>query len=658
MLEIKNLSKSFGKLNVLSNISFTFPDTGLFQIEGKNGSGKTTLLRIIAGLDLDYEGEVLYNDKKIDKKNASSYTSNYVAFIMDTPIILKDITVVENVLYPYSSKDRNKAIECLKKVKLDELADSKAEILSQGERQRLSIARAIFKNPAIIIFDEAIHNLDENNRKIILEIMHELSNNSLVIYTSHIKEETERTILNVENKNLILVSENGISTNRTKAVSFSKINLETIKHEFSSHKFAYILNSVNCFLAVFILVLGSIFLFDYSNEHLTEIGLTAYMKNASGYVVSNEYSNNFPTETQFVFSQHPATEGTISFTNRSEGSIGGSAFGFAYPVGGYENGIIQLETKDGKTLGTYPINENDVLVSYKSYEYCINTFQQQNNLSSFSEAEELFFESNEFKWFNSPINVHVCGFYKPISMVEERFIKAFDKLSSDYFYDDSRLLFGFGVETAFVNENNVFNVVNYNDKTMILRTEETEKIINQDMFDSYYLDYIVSKLIKPENENDNLSYAVTFDGTNYLYVLYDMVQYNFIPLIILIYLAVSAILIPLSYALSERKRILLERVISVDRKVQIMRSTFVYSLSSLIPTILSFIISVISFVCLNNFFSHNMIGAKILLLYLSPLYLSLSIIIPIFSCLVFYLIYALYLSPKDISSKLKRLNEK
>ena len=137
-----------------------------------------------------------------------------------------------------------------------------------------------------------------------------------------------------------------------------------------------------------------------------------------------------------------------------------------------------------------------------------------------------------------------------------------------------------------------------------------------------------------------------------------MVQYNFIPLIILIYLAVSAILIPLSYALSERKRILLERVISVDRKVQIMRSTFVYSLSSLIPTILSFIISVISFVCLNNFFSHNMIGAKILLLYLSPLYLSLSIIIPIFSCLVFYLIYALYLSPKDISSKLKRLNEK
>ena len=279
-------------------------------------------------------------------------------------------------------------------------------------------------------------------------------------------------------------------------------------------------------------------------------------------------------------------------------------------------------------------------------------------MSSFSEAEELFFDSNEFKWFNSPINVHVCGFYKPISMVEERFIKAFDKLSSDYFYDDSRLLFGFGVETAFVNENNVFNVVNYNDKTMILRTEETEKIINQDMFDSYYLDYIVSKLIKPENENDNLSYAVTFDGTNYLYVLYDMVQYNFIPLIILIYLAVSAILIPLSYALSERKRILLERVISVDRKVQIMRSTFVYSLSSLIPTILSFIISVISFVCLNNFFSHNMIGAKILLLYLSPLYLSLSIIIPIFSCLVFYLIYALYLSPKDISSKLKRLNEK
>lgn len=110
MLEIKNLSKSFGKLNVLSNISFTFPDTGLFQIEGKNGSGKTTLLRIIAGLDLDYEGEVLYNDKKIDKKNASSYTSNYVAFIMDTPIILKDITVVENVLYPYSSKDRNKAM--------------------------------------------------------------------------------------------------------------------------------------------------------------------------------------------------------------------------------------------------------------------------------------------------------------------------------------------------------------------------------------------------------------------------------------------------------------------------------------------------------------------------------------------------------------------
>lgn len=75
MIRLNNLSKSFDSNLVINNLSFSFPSTGLFHIQGINGCGKSTLLRIIAGLDLDYDGDVIYNSQKITAKNAASKVS-------------------------------------------------------------------------------------------------------------------------------------------------------------------------------------------------------------------------------------------------------------------------------------------------------------------------------------------------------------------------------------------------------------------------------------------------------------------------------------------------------------------------------------------------------------------------------------------------------
>lgn len=200
MIELKNINKNIIKNKkiervLFENLNFSLSDsTPSLAIMGRSGSGKTTLLNIIAGLDINYEGEYFFNHhlvyKTIDKmadlrlKNISIITQHYN--------LLDDRNVMENVLLGLRKKSvqsKSKAMDYLKMVGLEDYAHKKIKHLSGGECQRVAIARAMSKEPTLLIADEPTGALDEETERIVLNIFQELKRKGTkIIIATHSKE--------------------------------------------------------------------------------------------------------------------------------------------------------------------------------------------------------------------------------------------------------------------------------------------------------------------------------------------------------------------------------------------------------------------------------------------------------------------------------------
>ena len=160
-IEIREIQKKFQDtqvLNIENNIGFE--SHRIHGLIGPNGAGKTTLLRIIAGVDKDYEGELLYDNKKNHKDIYKEMT-----YVRQSPYMIK-ASVKDNILYPLKIRnivreESESKVECLiKEFRLDELKDKNAKKLSGGEMQRVALARALSFDPKLIILDEPASNLD------------------------------------------------------------------------------------------------------------------------------------------------------------------------------------------------------------------------------------------------------------------------------------------------------------------------------------------------------------------------------------------------------------------------------------------------------------------------------------------------------------------
>lgn len=163
VLTLRNISKTFDSINVLDKISFELNKGEFFSVVGPSGCGKTTLLRIIAGLEIQDSGEIFINNLNAtnlipQKRNIGIVFQNYALF--------PNMTVFENVAYGLEvkklSKDviKEKAGSVLEKLRLNEKAGKSVTTLSGGEQQRVSLARVIVTEPALLLFDEPLSNLD------------------------------------------------------------------------------------------------------------------------------------------------------------------------------------------------------------------------------------------------------------------------------------------------------------------------------------------------------------------------------------------------------------------------------------------------------------------------------------------------------------------
>ena len=205
MIELQNVSKIYsqeGHASVgIRKINLKL-DVGEFvAITGESGSGKTTLLNVISGIDTYEEGEMYVNGEVTSSftiKELEEYRNKYVGFIFQNYNIIDSYTVKQNVeaaliLNNYPTREiSKKAKELIEKVGLTHRMKTKASKLSGGEKQRVVIARALAKNPLIIAADEPTGNLDSQTSKQIIELLHEISKDRLVLIVTHDFEEVER----------------------------------------------------------------------------------------------------------------------------------------------------------------------------------------------------------------------------------------------------------------------------------------------------------------------------------------------------------------------------------------------------------------------------------------------------------------------------------
>tara|TARA_B100000427_G_scaffold284773_1_gene257822 strand:- start:1191 stop:1829 length:639 start_codon:yes stop_codon:yes gene_type:complete len=209
ILQVKNISKSFGKLKVLDNVSFDVSEGEYLALIGKNGAGKTTLLNLLLGLSYPDSGSINFFGKTLE--NNLTYILNKIGIVFQQHTLDFDLSVIKNLIFYADvhgmkrSISRPKIDELLIKFDLKDFENYKARNLSGGMKRRLEISRALLKDPKILILDEATSGLDPNAREKILFDLKKLSDeNKITILTiTHLESE-------IKDASRILKFENGM----------------------------------------------------------------------------------------------------------------------------------------------------------------------------------------------------------------------------------------------------------------------------------------------------------------------------------------------------------------------------------------------------------------------------------------------------------------
>lgn len=173
MIDTKNITKSFGKLQVLKGIDLHIDKGEVVSIVGPSGAGKTTLLQIIGTLDKPDSGSVVIDGTDVStlsQKKLADFRNQHIGFVFQFHQLLPEFTAIENIMIPafIAGKGRKeakaRAEELLQFMGLADRANHKPNELSGGEKQRVAVARALVNNPGVVLADEPSGSLDTKNK--------------------------------------------------------------------------------------------------------------------------------------------------------------------------------------------------------------------------------------------------------------------------------------------------------------------------------------------------------------------------------------------------------------------------------------------------------------------------------------------------------------
>lgn len=210
MLTLKNISKSFGDLQILDNISLEIPKGQIASITGASGAGKSTLLHIMGTLETADAGQLIINNKNAEKLNAkqlANFRNEEIGFVFQFHHLLPEFSAIENVAMPAliagkgKSQVMDNAMDLLKKLNINARAEHKPHQMSGGEQQRVAIARALMNQPSVLLADEPSGNLDSKHSGELLDYLFMLRDefNQTIIMVTHDNQMAQRcdTILNL-----------------------------------------------------------------------------------------------------------------------------------------------------------------------------------------------------------------------------------------------------------------------------------------------------------------------------------------------------------------------------------------------------------------------------------------------------------------------------
>mgnify|MGYP002517034870 FL=1 len=208
MIQLKNITKSFGSLQVLRGIDLSVEEGQVVSIVGPSGAGKTTLLQIMGTLDKADSGQVIINGQDIsalNQKKLSRFRNKHLGFVFQFHQLLPEFTALENIMIPAfiggadKKEAEERARELLQFMGLADRATHKPNELSGGEKQRVAVARALVNHPDVIMADEPSGSLDSQNKEELHKLFFDLRDKYgqtfvIVTHDESLATLTDRTI--------------------------------------------------------------------------------------------------------------------------------------------------------------------------------------------------------------------------------------------------------------------------------------------------------------------------------------------------------------------------------------------------------------------------------------------------------------------------------
>lgn len=174
MIQIENLTKNFGDLQVLKGVNLTIGKGEVISIVGASGAGKTTLLQLIGALDKPTGGTIRFNGEELgdlSRKRLADFRNRHIGFVFQSHQLLPEFTALENILIPALIAGRkpaeveNEAMQLLQVMGIAGRAHHKPAEMSGGENQRVAVARALINHPDVVLADEPSGSLDSKNKE-------------------------------------------------------------------------------------------------------------------------------------------------------------------------------------------------------------------------------------------------------------------------------------------------------------------------------------------------------------------------------------------------------------------------------------------------------------------------------------------------------------
>ena len=249
MIDLKEIKKEYiskDKITALNSISFTLPTIGLVGISGKSGSGKTTLLNILTGIVKPSEGYIVYDgvdSRSLSENDYENLRKDYFGIVFQGNYLYENLSVSENLSVVNFIKNNchADASGIIKKLDISNLLDKKIHELSGGEKQKVAIARALYKDCKVLIVDEPTSSLDEENAKSIFSLLKEISKEKLVIVVSHDKDE----LLNISDLFVELSYGKIVKMISNKICLDNNENIISSNNELSKKSFLYLLKLIS-----------------------------------------------------------------------------------------------------------------------------------------------------------------------------------------------------------------------------------------------------------------------------------------------------------------------------------------------------------------------------------------------------------------------------